>query len=141
MFIWLIVLLSISLYLFCLQLPAFNFKGYDPLYGRDLLKWGWWGITMGRPGWLGNPAFIATIILLVVGKHDWALKAAMATCALGSSSYFTFEWWFNEGGPTPIQSFGPGFYFWELSFATLLGACWLNYRLRQSISPLPSSPT
>ena len=123
---WLLLLLSLALYLLCLTLPAFLFDKHAPLLGLDLLKNGWWGLTMGHPGWLGNIMLMLSVVLFLIGRREQAFMAALAACTLGLLSFATLEWWFNEAGPTPIRHFGAGFYVWQLSFVSLLGSCWLG---------------
>lgn len=121
---WPIIGGSASLFALSLFLPALLFKSHDPLSGAHVLAWGWWGVVTLDFAWFANPAFIFASYAFLKRNFIRARVSAGGALLLGSLSFFTKEWWFNEGGGTPITGLGAAFYIWLMSFAVLFAGSW-----------------
>ena len=113
---------SIALFSYSLSLPALLFAHHRPLSGLTLLAWGWWGALFFQVAWFANPAYAFALFWYL--RHQRPNTAFLSGLALllGATSLGAKEWWFNEGGGTPITGLGSGFMAWMSSFLCLLAA-------------------
>lgn len=133
---WLVLLISIGLYIYSLTLPALLLKDEAPIEGGWVLALGWWGLLMYQFAWLANPAYFVGIFAYVIANLDDSkgfsravLILAGIALILGVTSYRADVWYQGGGGPDiPIIGLGAGFYVWMLSFCLLLAAWFISPR-------------
>lgn len=114
---------SLAIYVYCLSLPALLFQNREALPGAHILAWGWWGIFMLQFAWFANLTYAFAVISYAKGKRAYSAISCGTALFLGLTSFRAQEWWFNEGGGTPIIELGLGFQVWLLSFLILLVGC------------------
>lgn len=112
--------LSVLLYGCSLVLPALLFNSHSPIWGYEVLMWGWWGVLVHQVAWFANPIYASALINYRFKRRKSAITSAAVAVLVGLTSFAADGWWFNEAGPTSITALGPGFYAWILSFGCLL---------------------
>lgn len=117
------LIISGSIYVCSMPLPALLFERHEPLTGIDILPWGWWGVLMLEFAWFANPAYIAAVLAFASKNNRFSMRACLVSLVLGLASFHAKEWWFNEGSGTKIIGLGAGYYVWMLSFCILLVGC------------------
>jgi hypothetical protein len=99
------------------------------LHGIYILWNGWMGPLVGEFAWYANPLFLLAAWLILRDRVNPARICAFLSLALGLTSFFAKEWWFNEGSGTPIQSLDLGFYVWLLSLTLMAMASLFRTRV------------
>lgn len=126
---YLVVLVSLAVYLGSLFLPVFEFQSHSPVQGFEVLLLGWLGLLALNPAWLANPAFFVSLVLLLIRKYRSASIFSFCAVLLGLASFFAKDWYFDESSGTPITGLGTAFYVWMASLGLLLlGSLWLSIR-------------
>ena len=115
-----VLALSVLSFGVSLFLPALLFGREKPLYGAQVLAWGWWGALSWDFAWYANIAYAVAVVSCARGRRKAAIAASAVALVLGLTSFLAREWWFNEGNATPIAGLGPAFYVWLVSFCILL---------------------
>lgn len=114
--IWIPIVASLAFYVASLGLPALEFKVEAPVKGMTTLLLGWLGILGFDFPWLANPLYFTALVLTFLGKLRPAQIFAVMAVALGATSVFVHEWYFNEANSTPVLKLGVAFYVWMASF-------------------------
>ena len=117
---WIIVLVSSGFYLVSLFMPVLLFAKDPPVMGTTALCWGWWGLLTGDFPWFANPAYFLALVFTMRKKFGAAQISVLIAIGLGALSLYVREWYFNEGGGTPVLRLGHAFHFWMTSFIVLL---------------------
>ncbi|NOU49120.1 hypothetical protein HG263_00955 [Pseudoalteromonas sp. JBTF-M23] len=115
-----VLIVSCALYLVSLCLPALHFAEQASLAGYSLLLWGWWGVVTLDPAWFANPLFIIALVHCYLKGYKRAAIYSGGALVLALSSFKAKQWFFNEGGGTPITGLGVGFYIWIVAIIVLL---------------------
>ena len=120
-----IVMLSVSLYLISLSLPAFqtNYHHGD-WYGFSVLLQGWLGMFAHNYAWFGNIfLLISNIMYLCVKSNAFKITAfciSIAALLIALSCYFYRNIlvlpFHSADTPEYIRTFKIGYYFWLASF-------------------------
>lgn len=104
--------LSVALFVASLLFPVFQCENTESVFGIEVLLWGWWGVLMMNVGWFANVAWAISVFQKMKGRGKSAFFWSLCAAVLSLEGFAVTEWWFNEGGGTPVKSLGPGFYFW-----------------------------
>ena len=88
--------------------------------GTTVLCWGWWGLLTFDFPWFANPVYFLALVFTFLRKFRAAQISVLLAIGLGALSFFVHEWYFNEGGGTPVLRLGHAFHFWMTSFIVLL---------------------
>ncbi|MBD1584732.1 hypothetical protein [Pseudoalteromonas sp. S16_S37] len=115
-----VLAISAALYLVSLCLPALHFAQQSPLAGYSLLLWGWWGVVTLDLAWFANPLFIIAFVHCYLERYKRAAIYSGVSLVLALSSFTAKQWFFNEGGGTPITGLGIGYYVWIIAIIILL---------------------
>ena len=118
--VWIVVVLSLTFFVASLFMPVLLFERESPVMGTAALCWGWWGALTGDFPWFANPAYFLALISTVVRKFGAAQISVLIAIGLGALSLYVREWYFNEGGGTPVVRLGQAFHCWMASFVVLL---------------------
>jgi hypothetical protein len=120
--------LSVALYVASLVTPV---QRVSDSFGIMYLLVGWAGMFMpqfpAHWAWLANVSLFATWRVVAVGAYVPARILSLVSLALAVLYRFCSEAVTNEGGvPTPISSYGPGYYLWlgsmvAATFAAFVG--------------------
>jgi hypothetical protein len=54
-----VLIISLSLFIASLAMPALQFRQHPPVLGLTTLLWGWWGVFTGDFPWFANGAYFA----------------------------------------------------------------------------------
>jgi hypothetical protein len=127
-------LLSMSLYVAALSLPAFIFKD-GMLPGWYVLSFGWYGLLTLNVAWFANPVYMYSLSQMLRMRYRRAKWIALAATAISLQSWMADAWWFNEGWGTPILALGNAYFVWTLSLLVLVAAAWLADRRDPPIIP------
>ena len=117
---WLVVVVSLTFFVASLFMPVLIFEKEPPVMGIKVLGWGWWGLLTFDFPWFANPAYFLALLFIILKKYRVAQISVLIAIGLGALSFFVHEWYFNEGGGTPVVRLGHAFYFWMASFVVLL---------------------
>lgn len=91
--------------------------------GWGLLLIGWVAVLGGMIAWLANPLLLVGWAMLACRLKRLAAVLAIAALACGSSFMLYQTMWINEAGTeAPISGYGPGYWLWLASAATLFVA-------------------
>jgi hypothetical protein len=116
---------------------ALNVAG-RALSGTFVLAQGWMGVFTGDLAWFANPLYVVALMLVMLKCYRATILIAAACAAIGLLSYGAEAWWFAENKGTSIDSLGPAFKVWEISFLLLLlGALALWVASNNSFKPKP----
>ena len=110
---------SLGFFLFSLGSPVFLFQSAEPIEGLHVLVWGWWGLIIGNPGWLANWFYGVSITLSFIGKKYIAFAVSFLAILFALDGFRVTEWYFNEGGGTPVIGLGLGYYYWLTAICLL----------------------
>ncbi len=101
----------------------------ESMMGYYILLTGAFGVLMGSFAWFANIFFLIAAVTYSHRNYTYARAFAFGALAVGLQSIFLTEVPRNEGGVDNfvVDHFGPGFYIWMLSFATLLLASAYEY--------------
>ena len=115
-----VLIISLSLFIASLAMPALEFRQHPPVRGLTTLLWGWWGVLTGDFPWFANAAYFAGLLFASLKQRAVSMACCVIALGLGSLSYWVRAWYFNEAGGTPVANLGPAYYFWMASFTALL---------------------
>src|SRR4030095_8355770 len=115
-----VLIVSLSLFIASLIMPALEFRTHSPVIGLTTLLWGWWGVLTADFPWFANPMYFAAVFFAFLKLRAMTLICCAIALGLGSLSHSVREWYFNEAGGTPIDRLGAAYYLWMSSFAVLL---------------------
>jgi hypothetical protein len=115
-----VLIISRSLFIASLAMPALEFRQHPPVRGLTTLLWGWWGVLTGDFPWFANPVYFAVVLFSSLKQRVVAMACCAIALGLGSLSHWVGTWYFNEAGGTPVERLGAAYYFWMASFAVLL---------------------
>ena len=81
------LILSLSLFMVSLGMPALVFRGHAPVQGLTTLLWGWWGVFTGDFPWFANCAYFAAVIFACRKQRAVAMICCAIALGLGSLSH------------------------------------------------------
>ena len=119
--------ISVSLFIASLPMPALLLKDQKPVTGLDLLVVGYWGLIVIQPAWFANPLYFVAFVAAAFRKWNNAIVMLLIALGLGATSYFVGTWSGN-GWNQVVLGLGGAFYFWMASFAVLLAGMLLAKR-------------
>lgn len=117
---FLMLLLSVSLYLLSLLLPAVQLGNHSFARGIDVLQVGIMGALMLQFGWFANPAYLISIIYFLLKKYNASLVASIIASLISIQSLSLLD----GGGSVEyrIGGLGIGYYPWLGSFLTIVAS-------------------
>lgn len=120
-------LLSVSLLAWAASLVFVALVTRDgTVFGLQLLLGGAFGPLVGDFAWYANPAYFLALYWTLGYKPRLSRVAASIALALALLPLIFQRIWLNEGYPSPISSYGPGFQLWLGSIVLVaLSAWWL----------------
>lgn len=115
-----ILIISIVLFMISLVLPAvFTQKGSE-MYGLACFLLGWTDLSGDGTSWLANPILLFSWVFLLVKQPKIAAILGLLSVAVALYYFSETEITVDEAGHKyPITSYGPGYYLWMTSCATM----------------------
>jgi hypothetical protein len=145
---WLLLAISVVLYVACLRSAAFCLWTGDCLSGWWVLVYGWLGLRIGEEPsrfiWLANPMLLVTWALVAIAHlvrrqsaAIWAARCALITL-LVAVAFMVHPWVKNPystgGGAERIASYGAGYWLWLASMV----CAFLSAIIAETVDPRPS---
>lgn len=110
---WFIPLI-LGLYAITLFLPAIYAGGQPPVPGYTVLAIGWLGVLILNFSWIANITFLVAVWMTWRQRYGDARLVSGSGMLLSFQTFFTTEWYFNEGNASKISMIGVGGYVWVL---------------------------
>lgn len=100
-----------------LGLPAAYLIDGDARPGLSILMFGWVGVLMLQPAWLGNLLIWIVLPIVASSERPWKVTlrlcgGALIVCAFGALFWREMP---DDSGPNNIVAFGPGYYLWMIA--------------------------
>ncbi|SHL61705.1 hypothetical protein SAMN05444360_10370 [Chryseobacterium carnipullorum] len=134
---YIILIISIVIFMISLILPAVFTKKGSEVYGLTLFLFGWTDLTGDGTSWLANPILLFSWVFLLVKQPKIAAFLGLLSVAVALYYVTETEIIVDEAGHKyPITGFGLGYYVWIASCVTMFIGSLLLLKSKPETQPV-----